>query len=328
MPDVSIEPGGIRLGRHVRVSFQRTLRIPDDGRRHPLPPGLGVFPVLPVPDGAARVLGTAEPGDALVPMYQREALWLGFDVPPWRPHAVTVAIGRVDAVSGGPEGGELSDDPQNYLVCPPQPWLDGINAVDGGVRQFVAVPLGVGATVESAVTGEERFGGLQITVYEPRPGLFPDAPPPTPAPGASPAQAPGGAQAPGAMGLGAGGVMAQKVYADPYGLDTWDPRSARRAVIQIVDSLRFRELTGAPPPPTPVSAESYTAAGLPWFSLYDEDTAHVAPAEALRRAATVAERDRERGELHVDRTLDVPESQVTRLGPRGPQGRGRPPPGE
>ncbi len=37
------------------VSFQRTLRIPDDGKTYPLPPDLGVFPVRRV---AYLILGT------------------------------------------------------------------------------------------------------------------------------------------------------------------------------------------------------------------------------------------------------------------------------
>jgi hypothetical protein len=323
---VSIEDGAIRVGRHVRISFQRTLRLPDDGRRHPLPPGLGVFTLVAMPPGAADRLGTSEAGDALLPMYQREALWLGFDVPPWRPHAVKVAIGRVNAVSGGPEEEPLRDDPQNYLVCPPQPWLDGVNAADGAVRQFVAMPLGQGYSVESAVAGAERFGGLQITVHEPRPGRFPDEPPPVAAQPFRPAAL--GAPAGGAMGLGAGGAMTQKIYADPYGLDTWDLEGGRRVVVQIVDSLRFESLTGVPPPPTPVSAASYTAAGLPWFGLDDEEAAHVPSSTVLRRAGTVAEQDRALGVPDALEPLDVPEGQVERLGPRPPERRGRPPPAE
>ena len=37
------------------VSFQRTLRIPDDGSVYPLPPGLGEFPIHRVEDHAERV---------------------------------------------------------------------------------------------------------------------------------------------------------------------------------------------------------------------------------------------------------------------------------
>ncbi len=33
-----------------RIGFQRTLRIPDNGKTHPLPPGLGKFPLRHVDD--------------------------------------------------------------------------------------------------------------------------------------------------------------------------------------------------------------------------------------------------------------------------------------
>ena len=66
---------------------------------------------------------------------------------------------------------------QNYVVCPDQPWLDGINAGDGFIRQFVAMSLGMGYTVEGQITGEETFGGIQIEVFDPKPGRFPEHPP-------------------------------------------------------------------------------------------------------------------------------------------------------
>jgi len=42
---VRVLDDAIRIGRHFAVSFQRTLRIPDDGGVYPLPPGLGRFPL-------------------------------------------------------------------------------------------------------------------------------------------------------------------------------------------------------------------------------------------------------------------------------------------
>jgi len=35
---------------HCTISFQRTLRIPDDDKTWPLPPGLGRFPIVHVDD--------------------------------------------------------------------------------------------------------------------------------------------------------------------------------------------------------------------------------------------------------------------------------------
>ncbi|MGH8574690.1 MAG: hypothetical protein ACREX8_19285 [Gammaproteobacteria bacterium] len=45
----------LHLGRHLAVRFERTLRIPDDGRPYPLPPNLGSFPLRRVADYADRV---------------------------------------------------------------------------------------------------------------------------------------------------------------------------------------------------------------------------------------------------------------------------------
>ena len=57
-------------------------------------------------------------------------------------------IGKVDALTGKRWSERLTKRPQNYLVCPDQPWLDGINAGEGFIRQFVAMPLGMGYTIE------------------------------------------------------------------------------------------------------------------------------------------------------------------------------------
>lgn len=53
---------------------------------------------------------------------------------------------------------------QDYIVAPEQLWLDGIASQDGTVRQFVAMPLGSGYTVEAQITGADLIGGLQIEI--------------------------------------------------------------------------------------------------------------------------------------------------------------------
>src|SRR5215207_8701194 len=116
MLDVVIEQGAVRIGARFAVSFQRTLRIPDDGRTYPLPPGLGALPVLDVQPYADR-LPPAWRGEraVFIPMYQREALWLSFAAAPWKPNAVQVAVGGVNAVSGEVDATELRATPQNYV---------------------------------------------------------------------------------------------------------------------------------------------------------------------------------------------------------------------
>ncbi|MFB8247078.1 hypothetical protein ACFC5X_18805 [Streptomyces sp. NPDC055952] len=166
MADTSVRIDGnvLHLPGGAVVRFIRTLRLPETGT-HPLPPGLGEFPVRHVADYGDRVPEAMRArGGVMLPVYLREAMWLSFAGTP-EPAALQVGVGKVCAVSGRPWSNELARDPQNYVVLPRQPWLDGINSGTGTVRQFVAVPLGLGATVEGQVTGEEVWGGVQLQSF-------------------------------------------------------------------------------------------------------------------------------------------------------------------
>ncbi|HWB06467.1 MAG TPA: hypothetical protein VG796_25810 [Verrucomicrobiales bacterium] len=304
MTEISIQRQVIRAGPRFGVSFQRTLRIPDDGQTYPLPPGLGSFPVFAVADFKERLPEDWSPEDAFIPVYQREAVWLAFHGTKWKPNAVQVRVGGVSALTGETGDQPLKAEPQNYLVTAAQPWLDGIVSGTGMVRQFVAMPLGLGYTVEAAVTGAERRGAIGLRVYEPKPGIFPDEEPASPE--GSPPRAAAGIQP---MGLGAGGKMKQKIYRDPHGVEVWDPREFADVTIHLLNSAQFREVTGLEPPGTPVDAAAYAEAGLPWFDLYDEHLAALDPAAVLANAKTIAQRDEERG---ID-PAQLPEIDVRRL---------------
>ncbi|MEU2745075.1 hypothetical protein ABZ613_02065 [Streptomyces collinus] len=160
---VRIDGNTLRLPGGVAVRFIRTLRLPETGT-HPLPPGLGEFPVRRVADYGDRVPEAWRArGGVMLPVYLREAMWLSF-AGTSEPAALQVGVGKVCAVSGRSWSGRLARGPQNYVVLPRQPWLDGINSGTGTVRQFVA-PLGLGATVEGQVTGEEVWGGVQLQSF-------------------------------------------------------------------------------------------------------------------------------------------------------------------
>ena len=318
MSEVTLKHNDLVFGEGFFLNFQRTLRIPDDGKTYPLPPGLGTFPVCKVDDYKERVPEAwADHGGVFIPMYQREALWISFRPRYWKPNAVKIAIGKVNAVSGKPWEQSLHPEEEDYLVCPPQPWLDGINAGKGYIRQFVAMPLGMGYTVEAQVTGEETFGGIQIIVYEPKPGRFPDQPPDVAyrvSDGVLYAAAPSipmpkaGAE----MGLAAGGRMKQKIYPDPHGIDTWDPENHGRIYVHIVNSLMYRELTGKELPPTPVTAKTYAQYGLPWFDLYDDKLEDISAPDVLKNVRSVKEKDEEKGfkSQQDDEPVEIPKDKV------------------
>lgn len=83
MLEVTLKQNTLVLGEIFALRFQRTLRIPDDGKTYPLPPGLGPFPICRIEDYRERLPSTwAEHGGVFIPMYQREALWISFLPPP------------------------------------------------------------------------------------------------------------------------------------------------------------------------------------------------------------------------------------------------------
>jgi hypothetical protein len=93
------------------------------------------------------------------------------------------------------------------------------------------------------------------------------------------------------MGLGAGGRMKQKLYEDPFGVDTWDTDAFGRCFVHIVNSEAWREITGEPVPPTPVTAEAYKQHGYPWFGLYDEERSDLPASKTLSEVKSVDELD-------------------------------------
>lgn len=275
------------------IDFQRTLRIPDDNRDYPLPPGLGRFPVEHVDDYAQNLpVQWVQHGGVLLPMYQAEALWINFDS--HYPCAVKIAAGKINAVSGKSWSNELRRSPQDYIVSSEQPWLDGFNVAEGLIRQFVAMPLGDGYTAEEQITGGSEHGGLQVIVYPMKAEVYTKY---------FERQTKGDIfledvqfcmDVSAGMGLAPGGLMRQEIYEDEYGIDAWDTEHSSRCFVHLLNSLQFQAITGRQPPHEPPTAREYTKAGLPWFEYYSDAKA-VAGSDVLAKmkgiAAKMAEKE-------------------------------------
>lgn len=281
------------------ISFQRTLRIPDDGKSYPLPPSLGEFPIYRVQNYAKKLPKEwVKKGGVFIPMYQREAMWISFGGEHWRPRAVKIGTGNVNVINGEKWSPDLKKKKgQNYLVAPnPQPWLDGIKVGKNLIRQFVAMPLGQGYTVAEQVKGGKPTGGLQIAVFNPKKGKFkkPDEPP-----GYKKYQHTLTNQMAelGEMGMGtaAGGKMKQKIYPDPHGMATWDPNQFAIVNIYIVNSEMFKKITGKNPPESAITKKEYEIAGYPWFALYDEKFKDVKSKKKLRQVKSIRQIDKKKG---------------------------------
>ncbi|KAI4960067.1 hypothetical protein J4E86_001686 [Alternaria arbusti] len=162
----------IESSHGFRISFERTPRVPDDNKLHQLPGSLGSHDLFSVEAYADRLPASiGQAGGVFFPMWQREAMWLNFQSELHKRDdecAVRVFAGQVNAISGlnmnEASKGQHNEQLQDYIVIPNQPWLDGICVAPGIVRQFVAMPLGSGYTVEGQKTAEERYGGLQLEV--------------------------------------------------------------------------------------------------------------------------------------------------------------------
>ena len=284
----------------LTVEFQRTLRIPDDGKTYPLPPGLGRFPLRHVDDHAGKVPSSwLQHGGVMMPMYQSEAMWLNFNSNfvagrASYPFAIKVATGKQCAVTGEAWNEGLQRDPQNYMVAPTQPWLDGYVVEKGMIRQFVAMPLGSGYSVEEQITGKAEHGGLQLSVYPMKRAVFERRFPKRASAGR------GGAlydtcdlavmcfSASPDMGLAPGGRMHQEIYEDPYDMDDWQLDATGRCFVHLCNSLVWQSITGSTPPHPAPTSKHYTDAGLPWFDYYND------AANGRRRFVSVEQAEKRR----------------------------------
>ncbi len=309
---ISIENDALKVtfpdideAQSLHISFQRTLRIPNDGQTYPLPPGLGNFPLRHVEDVALGDLEHRKArGGVIMPMFQTDALWLNFRyvhtspietirirdsaidrvnvvetrryAEPYKevdlPLAIKVGAGKINALTGQQWSPGLQSDPQNYLVTPDQPWLDGFNTGEDQIRQFIATPLGDGQSVEEQLNPTSDVGGLQLEIFPMRKAFFRrlrDQ-------GASEyistmcmdMESPSLRRD---MSLGLGGTIHQEIYEDEYGPDVWDLERGQRCFIMIANAQQWMSLTGEAPPLPPLSVEDYKRAGLPWFDHYDGD---------------------------------------------------------
>jgi len=161
----------------LTITFIRTLRIPDDDKTYPLPPGLGFFPLQHVDDYRERVPAKwMERGGVMLPMFQAEALWIKFEskyIPKngtRYPFAVKIGTGKVSAITG--DEWEKGLKQEDYVVVPQQPWIDGYKVEEDVIRQFVAAPLGAGFSAEEQITGKAVHGGIQIEVLPMHRSIF------------------------------------------------------------------------------------------------------------------------------------------------------------
>ncbi|KAF1847176.1 uncharacterized protein K460DRAFT_276992, partial [Cucurbitaria berberidis CBS 394.84] len=364
----------------LKIAFHRTLRVPEDGRTHKLPASFGRFPVQNVAvyskklinSKNASLLDMARKGGVFFPIFQREAMWLSFSSPAGSEYKVRVFVGGVNVVTGKKwddhtkSNSPYDEDEQDYILVPPQEHVDGIAVGNGIVRQFIAMPIGSGYSIEKQITGKEDVGGLQLEItaqnrhlhfyyrgrdikwqeneesgrtttprtYGLRAGETINMMPPTysavPSPyssittppyqtQASPTTRPMSQPPPQspqqepkveswAMGLAAGGRLAQQIHLDttPSAYRDTTPSATALLSVQLLNAVAYETLTGMLCPPTPITAKEYTEAGIPWFDTYVDKgrySSAVQGGKAFDKIQSVSEIDGRGGPIHADTSV-------------------------
>ncbi|MFL6447305.1 MAG: hypothetical protein ACJ746_06395 [Bryobacteraceae bacterium] len=306
------------------VTFHRTVRVPEGRAASNLPPSLGRMKLFKVSDFQKNCPHDWAQEACFMALHETEAMWISFRAI-GRPCAVLIGAGGVNALTGQKLGTKLETD--NYLVCPPQPWIDGWKDVDETVHQFVATPhkKGEGTSVgEQLIGADSKTGAIGLAMFDPKddvsltPAISPeewsgsitgnymiDSDGPLKSFFASsvfacstPSQGPGVPQpdfslskgsrakanllaecslAGKEMGLGKGGKILQKIYADPHGLEVWRSKPTVVFAFYLVDAKTGAEITGEDIP-APVSYADY---GGNWYGLKDENLPDVAGTSAF-----------------------------------------------
>jgi len=150
------------------VTFHRTVRVPEGRVASNLPPSLGRMKLFKVSDFQKNCPQDWAQEACFTALHETEAMWISFRAI-GKPCAVLIGAGGVNALTGQKLGTKLEKD--NYLVCPPQPWIDGWKDVDGTVHQFVATPhkKGKGISVgEQLIGADSKTGAIGVAIFDPK----------------------------------------------------------------------------------------------------------------------------------------------------------------
>jgi hypothetical protein len=246
----------------LEIIFHRTIKVPLN-EVSALPPSLGMFEINKVNEHCPE---RWDKNAYFIAMYDKEAMWMGFNT--LEPKAVKINLNGINAVNGEQTISELKKD--NYLVAPPQPWLDGWKNKNGTVYQFVATSetdLSVGSQLLDKIADEF----IQIEIFDPKEKL--------------PLQARTGGQGMClcCCGVAKGGEIEQKIYEDPYGVEVWNEKPTASEKIYIINASQYSEITGIALP-LPLKCEEYNGV---WFHVDDQKMNDVAGTDAFDKLKSI-----------------------------------------
>lgn len=244
MLDIEVTRDEIHFGASLTVRFLRSRPTTESRKGDELAVDTESYPIYRLDELSGQTPALSD--GVLIPLHTHEALQIGFSGRWWKPNAVIVGVGDHNIISGRPWDGGLSADPQNYLVCPEQERLDGLDLRECLERQASATE---GSYLAETPPDERRWcARLRLVVYEPRPGLFPDRRPRTRCPGCF--EAGHGISLEGHHSASSG-QQPRRIGPDPHGIAAWDLENHGFIDVYLVEQTRFRILTGIHPPSIP-----------------------------------------------------------------------------
>lgn len=257
----------------LSLTFMRTVRVKEVDTSN-LPPGMGCMDIYKVSDYGENCPNSWDRDAYFIAMHDIEAMWMNFQC--CTPVAILISAGNINAISGEEFENKLAKD--NYLIAPPQPWLDGWKSNDGSVYQFVSTTAGEGLSVGEQIS-KTKDHAMQISVFEPKDPekLRNTLNTPRTTWGMSDddeciasdydfCKCGSLKMCASEMAVGKGGKIIQKIYEDPHGIEEWKENPTKTVKVYLINAAQFAEITNKEMPPTPVSNQEYQ--GM-WYGLDD-----------------------------------------------------------
>ena len=306
MLDVTIHADRVQIGRHFSVSFERTLRIPDDGRDYPLPPSLGQFPVRRVADYADRVPGGVARARRRVPAHvpargdvaelPRRAL--AAERGQGRRRQGQRALGRARTTSGSSGDARglrgRARRSRGWTASTP---ATASSASSWRCRSAWATPSRARSPARSATAGCRSSASTRSPAASPTSRRRA----PARAARASPSAARSRRRpwrprrrAPRWASRRAAGCASTSIPTRTASTPGTRPTTAASSCTSSTASCGARSRASRSRR-RPVDARAYTNAGLPWFELYDDQLGDIPASDVLANVKSVAQKDAQHG---------------------------------
>ena len=287
LEEIVINKGGLRTDSFtgLEIKFQRTMRIPADGKTYALPIALRQPPLHSVDDFPETAPSSwLENGGVVMPLARSEAIWIWFATR--YPVAVKISTQEINLLSGTRSSPGLQREPQNYFVIPV--WGESEVA-----RRFIVLPFGDDHKAGQALP-EPRGNAIQIqatplqpksfykhegsfhlhTIHEFFARMVLAA---VPCPSLDRVvryseQKEEQQRLAAAERVTLDETLPQQIAADEYHFDAWDQHHSVGCVVHTCGPRSWQQITSTNPPYSPLTANEYRDAGIPWFDDYADDS--------------------------------------------------------